>query len=140
MFEPPSPAKKRKRKKRPPPKTKKKKQNKTKMNKKNPTLTCVHIPTTKEKNNWEKTHAQKNREKKICIIVYSPFYFHSYWKLSPLPVVQSNIFLVIYMYNIFCPKMLAKEVVEDSFLPFMTQEVPNVETHGEPISQKVFMC
>lgn len=34
------------------------------------------------------------------------------------------------------PKMLAKEVIEDRLLPFMTREVPNVETYGEPISQK----
>ncbi|KAG0452021.1 hypothetical protein HPP92_025904 [Vanilla planifolia] len=34
------------------------------------------------------------------------------------------------------PKMLAKEILMDSLLPFMTQEAPNVETHGEPISQK----
>ncbi|XP_008781674.2 protein translocase subunit SECA2, chloroplastic isoform X2 [Phoenix dactylifera] len=34
------------------------------------------------------------------------------------------------------PKMLAKEVIEDSLLPFMTHEAPNVETDGEPISQK----
>lgn len=35
--------------------------------------------------------------------------------------------------------MLAKEVIEDSLLPFMTHEAPNVETYGEPISQKVRM-
>ncbi|XP_077231655.1 preprotein translocase SecA family protein isoform X2 [Tasmannia lanceolata] len=35
------------------------------------------------------------------------------------------------------PKMLAKEIMEDSLLPFLTQEAPNVETDGEPISQKV---
>ncbi|KAK9270302.1 hypothetical protein L1049_025880 [Liquidambar formosana] len=35
------------------------------------------------------------------------------------------------------PKMLAKEVIEDSLLSFLTQEAPNVEVHGEPISQKV---
>lgn len=33
--------------------------------------------------------------------------------------------------------MLAKEVIEDNLLSFMTQEVPNIETYGEPISQKV---
>ncbi|PIA47613.1 hypothetical protein AQUCO_01400326v1 [Aquilegia coerulea] len=34
------------------------------------------------------------------------------------------------------PKMLAKEVMEDSLLSFLTQEAPNVEIDGEPISQK----
>ncbi|KAI0496253.1 hypothetical protein KFK09_022567 [Dendrobium nobile] len=34
------------------------------------------------------------------------------------------------------PKMLAKEIVEDSLLPFMTKEAPNLETDGVPISQK----
>ncbi|KAK9162368.1 hypothetical protein Syun_003270 [Stephania yunnanensis] len=34
------------------------------------------------------------------------------------------------------PKMLAKEVVEDSLLSFLTEEVPNIEIHGEPVSQK----
>ncbi|XP_020274388.1 protein translocase subunit SECA2, chloroplastic [Asparagus officinalis] len=36
------------------------------------------------------------------------------------------------------PKMLAKEVIEDNLLSFMSQEVPNIETYGEPISQKGF--
>lgn len=35
------------------------------------------------------------------------------------------------------PKMLAKEVIEDSLLSFLTQEAPNVEVDGEPTSQKV---
>ncbi|KAK1323581.1 hypothetical protein QJS10_CPA02g00577 [Acorus calamus] len=34
------------------------------------------------------------------------------------------------------PKMLAKEVMEDSLLSFLTQEPPNIETEGEPASQK----
>ncbi|KAF5194834.1 translocase subunit SecA [Thalictrum thalictroides] len=34
------------------------------------------------------------------------------------------------------PKMLAKEVMEDSLLSFLTQEAPNVEIDGEPVSQK----
>ncbi|XP_042488496.1 protein translocase subunit SECA2, chloroplastic [Macadamia integrifolia] len=34
------------------------------------------------------------------------------------------------------PKMLAKEVMEDSLLSFLTQEAPNVDIVGEPISQK----
>lgn len=34
------------------------------------------------------------------------------------------------------PKMLAKEVMEDSLLSFLTKEVPNVEIEGVPISQK----
>lgn len=34
-------------------------------------------------------------------------------------------------------KMLAKEVIEDSLLSFLTQEAPNVEVDGEPTSQKV---
>ncbi|XP_020590015.1 protein translocase subunit SECA2, chloroplastic isoform X2 [Phalaenopsis equestris] len=34
------------------------------------------------------------------------------------------------------PKMLAKEILEDSLLPFMTKEAPNLETDGVPISQK----
>ncbi|PKU83362.1 Protein translocase subunit SECA2, chloroplastic [Dendrobium catenatum] len=34
------------------------------------------------------------------------------------------------------PKMLAKEIVEDSLLPFMTKKAPNLETDGVPISQK----
>nr|DAD24747.1 TPA_asm: hypothetical protein HUJ06_026211 [Nelumbo nucifera] len=34
------------------------------------------------------------------------------------------------------PKMLAKEVIEDSLLSFLTQEAPNVEIDGDPISQK----
>ncbi|KAL5993120.1 Protein translocase subunit SA2, chloroplastic [Asimina triloba] len=36
------------------------------------------------------------------------------------------------------PKMLAKEIIEDSLLPFLTQEAPTVETDGELISQKGF--
>ncbi|XP_073013685.1 protein translocase subunit SECA2, chloroplastic isoform X2 [Typha latifolia] len=36
------------------------------------------------------------------------------------------------------PKMLAKEVVEDSILPLMTQEPPNVETEGVSTSQESF--
>lgn len=34
------------------------------------------------------------------------------------------------------PKMLAKEVLEDSLLPFLTKEAPNLETDGLPISQQ----
>ncbi|OVA05612.1 Protein translocase subunit SecA [Macleaya cordata] len=34
------------------------------------------------------------------------------------------------------PKMLAREVIEDSLLSFLTQEAPNVEIDGEPISQQ----
>ncbi|KAL4183685.1 hypothetical protein AMTRI_Chr11g156360 [Amborella trichopoda] len=34
------------------------------------------------------------------------------------------------------PKMLAKEILEDSLLSFMSQETPNVETDGVPVSQK----
>lgn len=33
--------------------------------------------------------------------------------------------------------MLAKEVIEDSLISFLTQEAPNIDTDGEPISQKV---
>ncbi|KAM7511113.1 hypothetical protein LguiB_009988 [Lonicera macranthoides] len=35
------------------------------------------------------------------------------------------------------PKMLAKEVIEDSLLSFMTQDAPDIEVDGEPMSQKV---
>lgn len=35
------------------------------------------------------------------------------------------------------PKMLAKEVIEDSLLSYLTQETPNIEVDGEPLSQKV---
>ncbi|XP_065846858.1 protein translocase subunit SECA2, chloroplastic isoform X1 [Euphorbia lathyris] len=35
------------------------------------------------------------------------------------------------------PKMLAKEIVEDSLLSFLTREVPDAEADGELISQKV---
>lgn len=34
------------------------------------------------------------------------------------------------------PNMLAKEVIEDSLISFLTQEAPNADTDGEPISQK----
>lgn len=34
------------------------------------------------------------------------------------------------------PKMLAREVIEDSLLSFLTQEAPDVHIDGEPISQK----
>ncbi|KAH7680776.1 Protein translocase subunit SecA protein [Dioscorea alata] len=34
------------------------------------------------------------------------------------------------------PKMLAKKILEDRLLPFMTEEAPNVEIDGEQISQK----
>ncbi|KAL5714459.1 Protein translocase subunit SA2 [Ranunculus cassubicifolius] len=34
------------------------------------------------------------------------------------------------------PKMLAKEVMEDSIISFLTKDSPNVEIDGEPISQK----
>ncbi|MQL82076.1 hypothetical protein Taro_014519 [Colocasia esculenta] len=34
------------------------------------------------------------------------------------------------------PKMLAKEIIEERLLPFLTKEAPNVETDGEQISQK----
>lgn len=33
--------------------------------------------------------------------------------------------------------MLAKEVIEDSLLSFLTQEAPDVEVEGDPTSQKV---
>lgn len=33
--------------------------------------------------------------------------------------------------------MLAKEIIEDSLLSSLTQEVPNIEVDGETISQKV---
>lgn len=33
------------------------------------------------------------------------------------------------------PEMLAKEIVEDSLLAFMTSEAPNVDTDGAPLSQ-----
>ncbi|OAY65501.1 Protein translocase subunit SECA2, chloroplastic [Ananas comosus] len=36
------------------------------------------------------------------------------------------------------PKMLAKEIVEDNILPFMSQEPPNVVAAGESISQMNF--
>ncbi|KAA8528155.1 hypothetical protein F0562_035594 [Nyssa sinensis] len=35
------------------------------------------------------------------------------------------------------PKMLAKEVIEDSLLSFLTQDTVDIEVDGEPISQKV---
>lgn len=35
------------------------------------------------------------------------------------------------------PKMLAKEIIEDSLLSSLTQEAPNIEVDGETISQKV---
>ncbi|XP_052188248.1 protein translocase subunit SECA2, chloroplastic isoform X2 [Diospyros lotus] len=35
------------------------------------------------------------------------------------------------------PKMLAKEIIEDGLLSFLTQDTPNTEVDGEPISQKV---
>ncbi|KAK4352637.1 hypothetical protein RND71_028155 [Anisodus tanguticus] len=35
------------------------------------------------------------------------------------------------------PKMLAKEILEESILPFLTQDVPEVDVDGEPNSQKV---
>ncbi|KAK6938361.1 SecA, preprotein cross-linking domain [Dillenia turbinata] len=35
------------------------------------------------------------------------------------------------------PKMLAKEILEDSLLPFLTQEPPDIEVYGEPVSQQV---
>ncbi|KAI3841869.1 hypothetical protein MKW92_038066 [Papaver armeniacum] len=34
------------------------------------------------------------------------------------------------------PKMLAREVIEDSLLSFLTQDAPDVDIDGEPISQK----
>ena len=33
--------------------------------------------------------------------------------------------------------MLAKEILEDRLLPFMTEGAPNVEVDGEQISRKV---
>lgn len=33
--------------------------------------------------------------------------------------------------------MLAKEIIEDSLLSFLTHEGPDFEVDGEPISQKV---
>ena len=33
--------------------------------------------------------------------------------------------------------MLAKEIIEDSLLSFLTQEAPDFEVDGEPISQQV---
>jgi preprotein translocase subunit SecA len=35
------------------------------------------------------------------------------------------------------PKMLAKEIIEDNVLPFLTHEPPDVETVGESTSHKV---
>ncbi|XP_012571928.1 protein translocase subunit SECA2, chloroplastic isoform X2 [Cicer arietinum] len=35
------------------------------------------------------------------------------------------------------PKMLAREIIEDSVLPFLTREDPNIELAGEAISDKV---
>ncbi|XP_057446945.1 protein translocase subunit SECA2, chloroplastic isoform X2 [Lotus japonicus] len=35
------------------------------------------------------------------------------------------------------PKMLAREIIEDSILPFLTREDPNLELAGEAISEKV---
>lgn len=35
------------------------------------------------------------------------------------------------------PKMLAKEVLEDSLLSFLTKDAPDVEVYGEPSSEKV---
>ncbi|CAL2235054.1 unnamed protein product [Prunus armeniaca] len=35
------------------------------------------------------------------------------------------------------PKMLAKEIIEDSLISFLTREAPNVDVDGEAISQKV---
>ena len=34
-------------------------------------------------------------------------------------------------------QMLAKEVIEDSLLSFVTQDAPDIEVDGEPMSQKV---
>lgn len=36
-----------------------------------------------------------------------------------------------------CMKMLAREIIEDSILPFLTREDPNLELAGEAISEKV---
>ncbi|KAM5564334.1 protein translocase subunit SECA2, chloroplastic [Rosa sericea] len=35
------------------------------------------------------------------------------------------------------PKMLAKEIIEDSLISFLTREAPNIDIDGEAISQKV---
>lgn len=35
--------------------------------------------------------------------------------------------------------MLAREIIEDSVLPFLTREDPNLELAGEAISQKVIL-
>lgn len=36
--------------------------------------------------------------------------------------------------------MLAKEIVDDSLLSFLTREAPDVDIDGEKISQKVIGC
>lgn len=37
-------------------------------------------------------------------------------------------------------KMLANEILEDSILPFLTQDVPEVDVDGESNSQKVLLA
>jgi hypothetical protein len=37
-------------------------------------------------------------------------------------------------------KMLAKELVENSLLRFITSEAPNIDTDGVPLSQLVSRC
>ena len=41
------------------------------------------------------------------------------------------------MIHLFCFQMLAKETVEDSILPFLTHEPPDIDMEGESTSHKV---
>ena len=41
------------------------------------------------------------------------------------------------MIQLFCFQMLAKEIVEDSILPFLTHEPPDIDMEGESTSHKV---
>lgn len=41
----------------------------------------------------------------------------------------------------FCHiKMLAKEIMEDNLLPFMSQEIPSGKTDREQLSKQVLSC
>lgn len=49
----------------------------------------------------------------------------------------NNLLHVVYL-KMF--QMLAKGVIEDRLLSFVTQDAPDAEDNGEPMSQKVIAC
>lgn len=71
------------------------------------------------------------------LIYFVVYYFNDDKLLNISWRNWNNLLHVVYL-KMF--QMLAKGVIEDRLLSFVTQDAPDAEDNGEPMSQKVIAC